>query len=299
MKICSALKTLLITSSLVLTFATELNALPLITWMSGGTGDDANPGSRSFPTLTLAATITKTNAGGQISAIDAGNYGGVTISKAITIDGSSVPFEIIVAGSIGINVTAGPNDVVILRHILLNGVEAGTTAIQFTSGQQLIIEDCNIVGFTGTDIVVNLTNAANVVIRNTTISGGTTGISVNGTTSPVNVLLDGVSIEETTTSGVDALLGFIDVNNSSISQNSGIGVLADGTSLISCKNTLFASNSTAIQANPGATIRISNNDFYDNVTGIANGGGTIATANNNREAGSTTPGSPTTSIVFQ
>jgi hypothetical protein len=142
----------------------------------------------------------------------------------------------------------------------------------------LVIEDCEIVGFTGTGIDINLITTGNVVIRNTTISNCANGISVNGVIGrPINV----------------------DLDNSYITQHSGIGVIANLSSVVNCTNSLFASNGTALQSLTGGTIRISNNDFYDNNIGIDNAGGVVATANNNREAGSATPGAPTTSIVFQ
>src|SRR2546421_7915819 len=56
------------------------------TWVSG-VGDDANPCSRTAPCKTFAGAISKTAAGGEISVLDPGGFGAVTITKAITIDG--------------------------------------------------------------------------------------------------------------------------------------------------------------------------------------------------------------------
>src|SRR5580693_9720 len=56
------------------------------TWVSG-VGDDANPCSRTAPCKTFAGAISKTVAGGEISVLDPGGYGALTITKAITIDG--------------------------------------------------------------------------------------------------------------------------------------------------------------------------------------------------------------------
>src|SRR5919107_2265452 len=55
------------------------------TWVSG-VGDDANPCSRTAPCKTLAGAMSKTAAGGQISGIDGGGFGAVTINKSLTID---------------------------------------------------------------------------------------------------------------------------------------------------------------------------------------------------------------------
>src|SRR5919197_344182 len=56
------------------------------TWVSG-VGDDANPCSRTAPCKTFAGAISKTAAGGEISVLDPGGFGAVTITKGMTIDG--------------------------------------------------------------------------------------------------------------------------------------------------------------------------------------------------------------------
>ena len=55
------------------------------TWVSG-VGDDANPCSRTA-CKTFAGAISKTAAGGEIDVLDPGGFGGVTVTKAMTIDG--------------------------------------------------------------------------------------------------------------------------------------------------------------------------------------------------------------------
>ena len=57
------------------------------TWVSG-VGDDANPCSRTAPCKTFAGAISKTAAGGEINVLDPGGFGALTITKAITVDGS-------------------------------------------------------------------------------------------------------------------------------------------------------------------------------------------------------------------
>src|SRR5262245_32598532 len=54
------------------------------TWVSG-TGNDANPCSRTAPCQTLANAISKTASGGQINVLDPDAVGAVTITKPITI----------------------------------------------------------------------------------------------------------------------------------------------------------------------------------------------------------------------
>src|ERR671938_1481584 len=56
------------------------------TWVSG-VGDDVNPCSRTAPCKTYAGAISKTARDGEISTLDPGGFGAVTITKSITING--------------------------------------------------------------------------------------------------------------------------------------------------------------------------------------------------------------------
>src|SRR5207247_6500229 len=107
----------------ILAFASFCQAQATRTWVSG-VGDDANPCSRTAPCKTFAGAISKTAAGGEISVLDPGGYGTVTITKSITIDGSSVVASILNSGVNGVIVN-GSGVTVTLRRIMING--AGTS----------------------------------------------------------------------------------------------------------------------------------------------------------------------------
>src|ERR1700739_1541724 len=95
------------------------------TWVSG-VGDDANPCSRTAPCKTFAGAISKTAAGGEIDATDPGGFGAVTITKAITLDGGGGQVaSVLVAGTNGIVVAAGTNDVGNIRNLRINGLISG------------------------------------------------------------------------------------------------------------------------------------------------------------------------------
>ncbi len=108
-------------------------------WVSG-VSDDANP---------------CTAAGGEIDALDPGGFGAITITKAITVDGGGGQASILVSGTNGIVVAAGPNDVMTLRNLRINGIGSGLNGTRFLSGAALNIQNCYIFGFTqnGIDIV--------------------------------------------------------------------------------------------------------------------------------------------------
>ena len=75
------------TAALVVGFSTVVHAQATRTWVSG-VGDDANPCSRTAPCKTFAGAISKTAPCGEISVLDPGGFGAVTITKAITLNGT-------------------------------------------------------------------------------------------------------------------------------------------------------------------------------------------------------------------
>src|SRR4026208_1825639 len=71
----------------VFAFASMAEAQATRTWVSG-VGDDVNPCSRTAPCKTYAGAISKTAVNGDISTLDPGGLGAVTITKSITIEGT-------------------------------------------------------------------------------------------------------------------------------------------------------------------------------------------------------------------
>ncbi len=142
----------------------------LRTWVSG-VGDDADPASRTAPARTFAGAISKTTRGGEIDVLDPGGFGGVTITKAIVIDGSGSFGSILAAGTNGVIVNAGVNDVVVLRGLKINGVGTGLNGIKVIQAAAVFVENCTISNFTGQGIDFEPTNAgAQLFVTNTTIT---------------------------------------------------------------------------------------------------------------------------------
>src|ERR671920_2617707 len=94
------------------------------TWVSG-VGDDANPCSRTAPCKTFAGAISKTANGGEINCIDPGGFGGVTITKSLTIKCQYTEGGVLVAGTNAIVVNAAATDKVTLRGLDINGIGTG------------------------------------------------------------------------------------------------------------------------------------------------------------------------------
>ena len=279
------------------------------TWVSG-VGDDANPCSRTAPCKTFAGAISKTAASGEIDVLDPGGFGAVTITKAITIDGGSGQIAgVLVAGTNGIVVSAGANDVVILRNLDINGIGgAGLSGIRFIAGKMLYVENSNIYGFVNYGIDFEPTGTSALSVDRTLVRTNGLGLYVKpGPSGAASVTVVGSRFEGSTAgAGVRAEDNSeVTISGSTASGNARNGFTALSKFFpveINLEGCVSASNAmTGIAAaGPGAIVRMSNTMVTHNATGIAvAGGGSVVSFLNNRIAGNSTNGSPTSSIAQQ
>jgi len=276
--------------SLLVLAVTAANAQASRTWVSG-VGDDANPCSRTAPCKTFAGAISKTAAGGEIDALDPGGFGALTITKAITIHGGGGQVaSVLVAGTNGIVVQAGPSDVVIIRNLRINGIGVGINGIRFLSGKNLNVENCYIFGFTtnGIDIALNQATASSVEILNSVIkqSGGVGIRATNASTpavlvgiSETAVILDVTGIQATGHAHVSVTRGV--VQNASTT-----GIEADSTTsdaIVTVDHTDVTLNNNGMTAASGGFIVSGDNKVAFNTgTGFNQAGGSIFSFGTNR-----------------
>jgi hypothetical protein len=203
------------------------------TWVSG-VGDDANPCSRTAPCKTFAGAISKTLAGGEISVLDPGGFGAVTITKAISIVAASDEGGVLAAGTTGIVVNA-PGAFVHLKGLIIEGAQTGLTGVRVLAGD-VTIDDCvirNFQGGSGFGVDFRPTSASRVYIRNSSIFNNDRGVSVTDVGALAALVLDHSTVDRNivsgvTTSGVNA---FADLNASSVLSNP-VGLQATGGSQI-------------------------------------------------------------------
>jgi hypothetical protein len=257
------------------------------TWVSG-VGDDANPCSRTAPCKTFAGAISKTAAGGEIDALDPAGFGAVTITKAITLDGGGGQVaSVLVSGTNGIVVQAGPSDVVILRNLRINGIGTGINGIRFLSGKDLNVENCYIFGFTtnGLDVALNQGTAASVHVLNSVFkNNGGVGIRATNAVAPevqvgidnTDVILDNIGIEA-------AQHSFVAVSNSFVSKATADGLRADDVATSDAQMTIDNTQSehnggNAINAQTGSSVTVGGSKLSFNAgCGLNNGGGNLLT----------------------
>ena len=186
------------------------------TWVSG-VGDDVNPCSRTAPCKTFAGAISKTAAGGEISVLDPGGFGTVTITKSISLYcENSGEGSILSSGVNGIIINAGANDVINLRGLAIEGAGTGLNGVQILSAGEVHIQDMLIRNFHGSTTsagvnVVPTVNPVKVTINNTTIANagsptGGAGVLVRPTGSATTTATVTVANSELTgnTAGVKA-----------------------------------------------------------------------------------------------
>ena len=146
------------------------------TWISG-VGDDVNPCSRTAPCRTSAGAISKTAAGGEIGALDPGTFGGVTITKAITIDGNGSEASTVASGTYGITVNVATAGHVVLRNLSINGIgdgaSPGLSGVRFLAGESLTIEHSVIANFS--NYGVDHTSPGTLLLHETIIRNAAAG----------------------------------------------------------------------------------------------------------------------------
>ncbi|MEA2902822.1 MAG: hypothetical protein QOI12_209 [Alphaproteobacteria bacterium] len=173
-------------------------------------GDDSKSCARAAPCRTLAGAIAKTNAGGEITALDPAGYGTVTINKSISIvSGTGEAGVLVPNGGVGITIAAGPNDIINLRGLIVEGGSTGATGIVFNSGRSLNVHNSVIRGLTGYGINVVTPGAdVKVTVSNTQLSdfAGTSGqgIRLSPSSGTVTALFNAVEISNVGEVGINA-----------------------------------------------------------------------------------------------
>lgn len=277
------------------------------TWISG-VGDDANPCSRTAPCKTFAGAISKTAAGGEINVLDPGGFGAVTITKSITLDGGGNLSGVLVSGTNGIVVNAGPTDTVRLRNLDINGVGSGTNGVRFLSGGTLYVENTTIYGFTQCGIDFEPSTASNLSIDRTLVREASNGglLVKPGASGTASVVITNSKFENSRYGVRVEDSANVTLNNSVAHANFNNGFTLIVTSIpasINLENCISAGNSYngVVASGPGATITLSNSILTNNaLMGIKDvNGGQVVSFGNNRIFGNSNDGTPSSTLSQQ
>jgi hypothetical protein len=266
------------------------------------TGNDSNTcATDALPCRTLPGAIGKTNPGGIIYCLDAGDFtsGTLQILKSIVIDCANTG-GLLRAGNVAINIQAVPTDVITIRGLKIFSA-VGPVILMSDPGQvgSLRIEDCDLVTGTAAQPVVKLgggapnANVFEVLFVNTTVSGGTAGIQIQPDGGGAKITLDrvrafnsGIGVNVVGTLATTPPNLRVTIKDSTITGNTNQGILAtstNGVTRVLIQDSLVAQNGTGLQANGAkAFIYVLASTIAQNQTGLSalNGGGLVSFGNN-------------------
>ncbi|HYN86237.1 MAG TPA: hypothetical protein VER32_13400 [Pyrinomonadaceae bacterium] len=311
-------KKVLAAAALMLAMTAIAQAQATRTWVSG-VGDDVNPCSRTAPCKTYAGAISKTAANGEISTLDPGGFGTVTITKSIMIEGTKGQGygSILAAGTTGVivndSLSGAPNTIIVtLRNLSINGANTGTNGIRFLSGKAVHIEDCQINRFNagvGRGISVELSASASqiITIKDTFVKECLgEGIRIANTAGAVNAYIDNTRVERCGTGVVGAATSVINMRNSYVGFN-GTGAGATGIRVENASSSINLDN-VFVQGHAGhgitataGTVRIGRSTVTNNnnglncaagATSIQSYGDNLLEGNGSVSAGCATPLTP-------
>jgi hypothetical protein len=275
------------------------------TWVSG-VGSDANPCSRTAPCKTFAGAISKTAINGEIDHLDPNGAGAVTITKSITLDGTTGQgFASILASSVNgivINIPAGnandPLRTVRIRNLSINGTglsgtigkQTGINGIKIISAGTVYIENVVISDFTNRGISDERNGSGKLFVTDTILRNNVqSGIAVIPTAGTVTAMFDRVIAEGNGNAGFAMSNGTKATARNSTAAGNLIGFYADSNgSEFNLESCVSHGNGTGIFANtPGTpTIRLSNCVVTDNTSnGLSIVAGAVQSFQNNKLAG--------------
>jgi hypothetical protein len=284
---------------IVITSHTPAQAQLLHTWVASNGSDAANC-DRPTPCASFSGAYGKTTAGGEITCVDSGNYGLLSISKALTVNceaaiGSNAGAGGGSTGSFVVGSLAA-TDVVILRGLDLDdGNQSGTNAlVSFFGGGTLRLEKIRVasapssmhgVFFVPADGAAKL-HVMDSVISNIAMSGAPSGLRAGIFIAPNSGLQATVVIERSVidnnqfgifadgTSG-GTIRGVVKDSVVSGNTNNGISVNTNGTVVgLMVDNTLVSGNNYGLAA--GGTkglILVRRSTITANNNGLSAGGG--------------------------
>lgn len=251
-------------------------------------GSDNRPCTRNQPCRSFDGALAKTDAGGEIVAIETGTYDPTTITKSVTLAAApGADVAIRVNSGNAVTIAASPGDAIVLRGLRLGGPGknvAGTNGVFFNIQspnccvavhiEQSVISDFD------RGVQMELGVASRLVMSDSVLRANKTGLNmfVGGADG------NGASIErvrfESNEVGLRQFGGNSAAVSNSVASGNGIGFQTEGSGKIELFNTVATKNHTGVKAD-GGTVRLAYCSVTGNGTGISASGGTIGTMGNN------------------
>ena len=225
-------------------------ALETVTFVTG-TGSDASACTRAAPCKTFAGAIAKTVAGGDIIALEPGEYGLTVINKSITItaaEGAGV-----VRGN-GFFIT-GANNLVTLSGLTFDGVATAEFGVRVFSGARLLFRDCVFQNYTnpnanvGVALAIDTTTTIKILVQNCAFLGNKVGIRVMPSGASAVLTLNDKRIDKSSLFGVqaDGAAAVVLANKTTVTNNAtGVGVLNNAKFFSFGNNSIGGNTASAV-----------------------------------------------------
>jgi hypothetical protein len=284
----ASLLILLVTVLVCLLPAAAAQAQAARTFVSAAGSDSNNCINVATPCRHLATAYAATAANGEIYVLDPANYGSLTITGPVSIEGHGWASIAPTSGNAAIHIVANAGDKINIIGVVLDGTGiANTTGIWFTRGGSLNVRDSVIRNFTGAGIAftpVTSTPAPpeQLYVSNTLVSdNGTHGIVIGpgGATGMTNGVLSHVVSENNGANGIfvntDSQTINVTVSESVSASNAASGIFSEcvaGTINIMVRNSTIANNGNdGLEADlSGSTILVTQSTITGNTTGWIN-----------------------------
>jgi hypothetical protein len=265
------------------------------TFVSAAGSDSNNCTNVATPCRHFATAYAATAANGEIDVLDPANYGALTITGPVSIEGHGWATVSPPLGGTGtaIGVNGTPGGKVNIIGVVLEGYAEGIiSGIVFGGGGSLTIRDCVIRNFdSGIELQTNVSVPSQIFVSNTVISNNTVGIYISAIGSgAVNAVFDHVETIDNT-DGLYVVAGTPPVNitftDSVSANNAANGIQAfegayNAPLSIMVRNSTIANNGTnGLEAGVDTTISVTRSTITGNGTGWLTDYGTVLSYGDN------------------
>jgi BclA C-terminal domain len=228
-------------------------AVEIRTFVSEAGSDTNSCTSAASPCRHFSAAYAATPAGGEIDVLDPANYGSLTITGPLSIQGNGWAASTAASGMAVFTINAGTNDEINIRGVVLDGTATpGSVGIQFNSGGSLNIQNSVIRNFDSVGIAFVSNGSSALFVSNSLISDLTnangTGINIAPTGGSVTAVINRADIQRVGGTGVNAAGSntTVTLKGSTIVDNT-VGVnIAAGATVVSYGNNAITSNQTNV-----------------------------------------------------
>ncbi len=275
-------------------------------FVSASNGADAGNCQLNAPCRNVTYALTQAVEGGTVNVIDSGLYEPFAANKSVTVQAAPGVVAVITRNTAGpgVSIEAQGAEYITIRGLTLNlpnnlfspGPGFVSSGFNVTGGGTVAIERCVVRGFT---VGLNARMIGQLFVRDTHLSGGTTGILIHANYLSLRVSLErcvasryetGLSV----TSVPDAFLRMmvLDSQFSGNVFNVKIAPDASATASVNFEQCTLANGKTGLTAEgAGATVRVSNCTITDNGIGLtANASAALLSRGNNTVEGNSING---------